>query len=461
MNEPLQSSRSAITQGKCLAVKPAGSFANASQYTALGIYTVMKIMFIHKNYPAQFGRLAIWLAQHGWDVTYATTRDDVASNEIRIVRFDEHREPSAKTHHYLTGTERAVIAGQGLLRTAVALKKTGYYPDIVVAHSGWGVGFFVKDIWPDAKYVQYAEWYYNFPYEDKTPYFRVKNPIDESAKTRIRNAPFWLDFSAADATLCPTLYQASQFPDKIRDQIIVINDGFDTINLKPASRDLAFLEAQGIPPDAELVTYIARGMEPARGFPEVMNAIEALQKTRPALHAVVIASDRVVYGAKNANPSWKAKMLEELNLDRSRLHFAGLVSKSNMIKYLQASDAHLYLSAPFVLSWSFLEAMACATPIVAARSEPVEEFMSHQQNGILVDPYDTQEVVCAVETLLDNKDKAERLGVAARDAMISRYDAESIIYPQRAQFFSSLVYATNTDASLQDETRFSENHKTA
>lgn len=421
----------------------------------------MKIMFIHKNYPAQFGRFAIWLAQHGWDVTYATTRNDVASNDLRIVRFDEHREPSAKTHHYLTGTERAVIAGQGLLRTAIALKKAGYEPDIVVAHSGWGVGFFVKDIWPHAKYVQYAEWYYNFPYEDKTPYIRVKNPIDESARTRIRNAPFWLDFSAADATLCPTKYQASRFPDKIRGQISVINDGFDTRSLKPASRDPVFLETQGVPADAELLTYIARGMEPARGFPEVMKAIETLQKERPALHAVVIAGDRVVYGAKNANPSWKAKMLEELDLDLSRIHFVGLVSKPNMIKYLQASDAHLYLSAPFVLSWSFLEAMACAAPIVAARSEPVEEFMSHQRSGLLVDPYDTQEVVCAIETLLDNKDKAQKLAVAARDEMTSKYDADSIIYPHRAQFFSSLICASDNDANLEEESLFSESHKTA
>lgn len=413
----------------------------------------MKIMFIHKNYPAQFGRLAVWLAQHGWDVTFATTRDDVKSSQLKIVQFREHREPSVKTHHYLTSTERAVISGQGLLRTALTLEKQGYRPDVVVAHSGWGVGFFVKDIWPETKYVQYAEWYYSYPYSDHTPHTQPRNWLEESAKARTRNTPFWLDFSASDATVCPTKYQAAQFPEKLQHNISVLNDGFDTQTHRPAPPDTEFLEKHGIPKDAELITYIARGMEPTRGFPEVMKAIERLQKTRPKMHSVIIAEDRVAYGPKVSGKSWKDRMLDTLDLDLARLHFVGLVPRPVMIKFLQATGAHFYLSAPFVLSWSFVESMACGAPIVAARSAPVEEFMTDGVSGLLVNPYATNEVVHAVENLLENPVCARRLGTAARNEIVDKYDAEKSIYPRHAKFYNDLVTPpSSTKIIVSDET---------
>ncbi|WP_375229766.1 glycosyltransferase [Roseobacter sp. S98] len=399
----------------------------------------MKILFIHKNFPAQFGRFATWLAEQGWDVTYATARQGVRSADMRIVNFREHRAPSSGTHHYLTGTERAVIAGQGMVRTAISLQESGYRPDIVVAHSGWGVGFYVKDVWPDAKYVQYAEWYYNYPHADGTPYFKAQHPVEESARARTRNAPFWLDFSAADATICPTEYQASTFPPKARDYITVLSDGFDTRAHCPGPRDLSFPEAAGIPDDAKLVTYIARGMEPTRGFPEVMRAAERLLAKRPDTHVVIIAGDRVAYGPQNDGPSWKERMLAELEIDPSRLHFTGLVPRSAMIGFLRASDAHLYLSAPFVLSWSFVEAMACAAPIVGARSAPVEEFMTHEEHGMLVDPYNTDEVAEAILRLLDDPGYARRLGNAAREKAVAGYDGETVAFPRAAGFLSDLV----------------------
>lgn len=409
----------------------------------------MKILFIHKNYPAQFGRLALWLADHGWDVTFATTRENARSDRLRILRFAEHRAPAAETHHYLKGTERAVISGQGLARAVIRLADRGYHPDIVVAHSGWGVGLFVKDIWPDTAYVQYAEWYYGYPPAEGTDPDPGKDPMEERAKARIRNAPFWLDYSAADATLCPTRYQASRFPDKVQGQITVLGDGFDTQLHRPAPRDAAFLAAQGIPAEAELVTYIARGMEPTRGFPDLMRALSTLHRKRPTLHAAIIGADRVAYGPQVEGPSWKARMLAELDLDQARLHFPGLVSRNTMIRFLQASDAHLYLSEPFVLSWSFVEAMSCAAPIVAARSAPVEEFMHHETEGLLVTPSDTGAVASAVERLLEDRALAGRLGTHARARIVAEHDAESIAYPALARFYAAVAETRRGDASQQ------------
>lgn len=398
----------------------------------------MKILFIHRNYPAQFGRIAVWLARNGWDVTYATARPGVRSAQMRIVRFYEHRETSSETHHYLSEAESAVIAGQGLARVGLSMANKGYRPDVVVAHSGWGVGFFVKDVWPEAKYVQYAEWYYKYPYVDRTSHNSGQHRVEESARARMRNVPFWLDFSAADAIISPTHYQASCFPKKVRKHITVLNDGFDTQIHRPAPRDIEFLKAHGIPPEAEIITYIARGMEPTRGFPEAMKAFELLQKKRSNLHLVVIAKDQIAYGSKTKTASWKERMLNTLSLDTSRLHFTGHLPRAVMIKFLQASNTHLYLSAPFVLSWSFVEAMACAAPIVAARSAPVEEFMTNRESGLLVNSYDTNEVVNAVKELIDDQNLAMRLGKAARKKVVANLDGESIAFPEQARFFSNL-----------------------
>ena len=401
----------------------------------------MRILFIHKNFPAQFGRVADWLVDQGWDVTFATARKDARSSKLRLVPFSEHRTPSEKIHHYLQGTENSVIAGQGMMRTALALRKQGYMPDIVVAHSGWGVGAYIKDVWPETKFVQYAEWYYNYPHADSTAYTAPSDPFEAAAKARTRNLPFWLDFSAADATICPTRHQADQFPDKLQPLITVLHDGFDTITHAPGARSSAVLSEYGIPPHAPLVTYIARGMEPTRGFPELMKTLDALQKNRPDMHAIIVADDRVAYGAKQEGFSWKEYMLSQLDLDTSRLHFAGLVPRRRMVEILQSSDAHLYLSVPFVLSWSFIEAMACGAPMVASRSASVEEFMTHGESGLLVDPQDIASVTSAVEFLLEDPFQARAFGHAARQKIASEFDGPRVIFPATAAFFESLLDA--------------------
>lgn len=398
----------------------------------------MKILFIHKNYPAQFGELGHWLASKGWDVTFATEREDVGSDRIRIVRFKDHREQTKGIHHYAAGFERAVISAQAFARTGIALRNKGYHPDVVVAHSGWGVGSFVKDIWPETKFVPYLEWYYSYPAADRTPYDEVKDPLEASAYTRARNAPFWIDFSAADAILTPTEYQAKQFPPAFQQITTVLHDGIDTNLNAPGQKSQALLDELGIPQDARIVTYLARGMEPARGFPEMMKAIKTLQERAPDVHTIVVGKDRIAYGSK-AQGSWKDRMIKELQPDESRLHFTGLVPRKRMVEILSASDVHLYLTAPFVLSWSFLEAMATGVLMVAADVEPVREFMSHNKDGLLVDPYDHDALVGRIEAALNNPESGKLLRKAARAKMVSELDARSILFPAHMAFFEGLV----------------------
>jgi len=341
--------------------------------------TKKRILFIHKNYPAQFGALGGWLSQQGWDVTFATARKDVTQSPFDVVKFESHREGTEGIHQYLVGVEEGIIAGQGFARTAISLRNNGYVPDVVVAHSGWGVGTFVKDIWPQTAFVPYLEWFYASPAKDVTPHDKKPgDPVDHSAKTRVRNTPFWLDMSGASVGLCPTNFQASQFPPMLLERMMVMHDGIDTDLHKPGPRNPELMEELGIPMDAKILTWVTRGMEPARGFPEMMAALSELQKKHDNLHTIIVGEDRVAYGAKGAG-SWKDKMLD-----------------------------------------------------VA----PVREFIEDGKNGFLVDTYDHKALVNKVSEVLMND---ANTGEAARELIVNRYDAKSIIYPAKEAFFSSLI----------------------
>lgn len=399
----------------------------------------MRFLFIHKNFPAQFGAFGLWLQEQGHDVIFATEREDIPKTALKVARYAPHRDPTPNVHHYIAGTEAAIIASQGFVRLAIGLRDQGYVPDVVMAHSGWGGGSFVKDIWPETAYVPYLEWHYQWPPVDQTVHDpQDDNTLDKAMRARARNLPFYLDLASADIGLCPTQFQADQFPDWIRPKLTVSPDGFDTTLASPGPRDPALLAELGIPSDAEILTWVTRGMEPARGFPEMMAALSALQQTRPNLHAIIVGDDRVAYGAKTGQ-SWKDRMLAELPFDAARLHFQGLVSKRRMIDVIRAGDVHLYLTAPFVLSWSCLEAMSCGALLVAADCAPVREFVDHDRHGLLTQMTDHAQLVATLTRALDHGPDLALLRTAARARILQDLDAHTIAFPKRLALLESLT----------------------
>ena len=405
----------------------------------------MRILFIHKNFPAQFGGWARWLTDQGHDITFLTEREDATSSFMRVLRYTPHRAPTPNMHHYLVGTEAAVIASQAVIRVALDLKRTGYAPDIVIAHSGWGGGTFVKDVWPDCAYVPYFEWYYHWPPVDATPHDpQTQDTLDKAMRTHGRNIPFLMDFAAADGVMCPTTFQAAQFPDWMRSGITVSPDGIDSKLHCPGPRSTQLLDNLGIPHDAPVITWITRGMEPARGFPEMMAAMKTLMRDRHDLHAIIIGEDRVAYGAKSDGSSWKDRLLQDFGPDQTRLHFTGLVSRNRMIEVLRTGHVHLYLTAPFVLSWSFLDAMSCGSLIVASDCAPVREFMTDGDNGLLVDMYDPDALVRKMAHALDTQTGLVPLRVAARQTIVDRLDDRTASYPKRLEWLTELAARTRT-----------------
>jgi glycosyltransferase involved in cell wall biosynthesis len=391
-----------------------------------------RILFAHKNFPAQFGGFGEWLAGQGREVAFVTQREGVRSAAMRVVACADHRAASEATHRYLRPFEASVITGQAFARAAVGLRDAGFAPDVVMAHAGWGVGMFLKDVWPEACAIPYFEWYYNWPFADRTPWdAEAADPLDARARNRVRNAALWADFSTADRALCPTRFQAAQFPGWMRERLTVMHDGVDT-ELHCPGEGRGILARWGIPADAEIVTSITRGMEPHRGFPETMRALALLLARRPRLHALIGGEDRVAYGAQlPEGESWKRRMLAELDLDLSRVHFTGLLSRPDMVDVLRASDAHVYLTVPFVLSWSLLDAMSTGCLIVASDTEPVREFLEDGVTGLMVPPHDPAALAAKVEAALDGGEAMRRLRARARARVVETLDARRVIWPKK------------------------------
>lgn len=401
----------------------------------------MKILFIHQNFPAQFGSIGIYLASQGWDVTFATARKDATPPRgCRMLRFAAQREPSEATHRYLTGTERAMLNGQGFARAALAVAENGYKPDLIVAHSGWGSGTFARSVWPDVPLVSYIEWFYAYPLTDRLePPPQNEVPAEERSRLLVRNAPFLLDAEQSAMIMCPTSFQANRFPPHHRKRLTIIHDGVDCVANQPEPGKPMRLGNLDLSGAREIVTYATRSMEPHRGFPEFMRALARVQKNRPHLQAVICGEDRVAYGAKlPEGDSWKKRMLEELDLDLDRIHFTGLLPRPDFRTLLQATNLHIYFTVPFVLSWSLLEAMACGAPILSSNVEPVREVMTNGFSGRLVDHRDIGAVASAMEAALDDREQMAKLGANARQTVLQRYDSRWI-YPAKAEMFRGVV----------------------
>ena len=412
------------------------------------------IAFAHTNFPAQFGAFGAWLAERGWRVAFLTQREGARHPAMQVRACKDHRASGRETHPYVRGYERAVITGQAFARAAVDLRREGFAPDVVMAHAGWGAGAFLADVWPGALQARYFEWHYNFPNADRTPYDAPGDALDAAARNRARNAPLWLEFSAADLCLCPTRFQAAQFPPELRARLTVQHDGIDTDLNAPVPNARAVLPRFGIPPDAELVTSITRGMEPHRGFPETLRAVALLQRRRPRLHVLIGGEDRVAYGAKlPEGDSWKTRMLAELGdrLDLTRLHFVGRLSRPDMLALMSAADAHLYLTVPFVLSWSLLDAMSAGALIVASDTAPVREFAEDGVTALLCPMHDPEALAARVDHALDHAEALRPLRARARAKIVAQLDTTRVIYPARL----ALLEARLAEASAKTQNRSS------
>lgn len=399
----------------------------------------MNILFLHRNFPAQFRHISAALANDKNNkVVFITNNDKLQLPNIQKVYYKPKREVPQNCHRYLRFYEESIIHAQAAAEAAIAIKDQGFKPDIIYGHT-WGQTMFMKDIFPDVPLLCYFEWFYQAENSDVDFGGQVLN-IDERAKLRSKNSHLLVDLYTCDAGICPTNWQKSQFPKKFQDDIKVLHDGVDTDFCKPDINAKFIIKDKNIELTSkdEVITYATRGMEAYRGFPEFMRAADKLLKKRPNLQVVIGGEDRVCYGPQIVGTTYKEMMLKELNLDMNRVHFVGGLPFNEYVKLLQISSAHVYLTYPFVLSWSLLDAMSCGCPIVASNTQPVLEVMKDNCNGLLFDFFNVDEQVEKIEFALDNKDKMEELRHNARKTIVDNYALKDLL-PKHIEFIKKLA----------------------
>ena len=391
----------------------------------------MRILFLHPNFPAQFRHLAATLGKNKKNqVMFGTNRREGQIEGVTKVLYEKSRTARAETHHYVRPLENAVLEGQAVYRLAQTLREKRFSPDIVYGHSGWGPTLFVKDIFPKAKLLCYFEWFYRAHGSDAD--FDPSDPLnaDDEARIRIKNAPILIDLYSCDRGLSPTNWQRQQFPQEFHNKIKVHHDGIDINYFQPVPGAKLVLPRTKLDLSKvdELVTYVARGMEPYRGFPQLIETISILQKKRPNCHFVIVGKNRVAYGKSLPDgKTYKDAMLEKFPLDRNRVHFTGLLPYDEYLKVLQASSVHVYLTRPFVLSWSMLEALCTGCLIVASDTPPVKELIQDGVNGLLVDFFQPQEIAAKVIEALDNPARMAHIRKKARETIVDKYDLAKLL----------------------------------
>jgi glycosyltransferase involved in cell wall biosynthesis len=399
----------------------------------------MRILFVHQNFPGQFRHVAPALAARGHDVSALTMRADVppAWQGVRVIGYRASRGSTPGIHPWVGDFESKVIRGEAAFRAALALQQKGYRPDVVVAHPGWGESLFLKEVWPDAPLGIYCEFHYRAHGADVgfDPEFPSSDP-GEACRIRVKNANNLLHFETADAGLAPTRWQADGFPERFRSRITVMHDGIDTEAVAPAPGASFTVDApEGalrLVPGDEVLTFVNRNLEPYRGYHVFMRALPAILERRPRARAVIVGGDGVSYGSRPpTGRTWKSVFLDEVRdrLDLSRVHFTGTLPYARYLSLLQVSAVHVYLTYPFVLGWSLLEAMSAGCAIVASDTPPVREAIRHAQTGRLFDFFDRDALADEVCALLDDPAGRARLGAAAREEARRRYDLARVCLP--------------------------------
>jgi glycosyltransferase involved in cell wall biosynthesis len=402
----------------------------------------MDILFLHQNFPAQFRHIAAHFASNPAHRVIAIgeagnlKRASGLHPRIELQAYPALQPVGKSIHHYVHGYETAIRRGEAAARIASRLKAGGFSPDLVIAHPGWGESLFMRDVFPSARLVLHAEYYYHASGADVGFDPEFPPAAEDPFRIRIKNTTQWMSMEHADLLIAPTRWQQSRFPELVQHRIRVVHDGIDTGSVAPdfAARITLIKAGISLGAEDELVTYVARNLEPYRGFHIFMRALPSLLRMRPRARVLIVGGDQISYGSPPGDGrTWRQTLLAEVGeqLDPARVHFLGRIPYADYLSLLRVSTVHAYLTYPFVLSWSLLEAMSAGCMVVASNTAPVAEVIRHGENGWLVDFFDHQALAATLAQAIEQRNGLASIRVAARQTIIDGYDLRTVCLPRQ------------------------------
>ncbi|MDE2198112.1 MAG: glycosyltransferase [Rhodospirillales bacterium] len=409
----------------------------------------MKVLFIHQSFPAQYWRLVAWLRDHGHEVTFITNPTGNAMQSVRKVEYTFDSAARADIIEPAQEFEIAMRRAAKVASVAAEMATGGYRPDIILGHHGWGELLHIEDVWPDVPLLGYFEYYYRARgYEvGFDPEFTL--PPGREAVLRAKNALNLIALTNPGVGQTPTRFQLGTYPAEFRSKIRLIEEGVDLVACAPdataAGRPLdlggmsldegqrARLAGQVVAPGEKLVTFVSRTLEPARGFHILMRALPELLARRD-VRVAIVGRDEDGYGPRPRGTTWREYFLQEMRgrYDEARVHFLGLVDHPGYLRLLQRSDAHVYMTYPFVASWSLREALACGCAVVASDTASVHEFVIDGHNGLLTPFLDPRRLAERVRDLLENDELSGRLRRMAREHALAHLSLARTLETYRA-----------------------------
>ena len=404
----------------------------------------MKLLFVHQNFPGQFLHLAPEMQRRGHDVRAITDAANENSADVPTLRYThapQEVDPKATRlgRNFTTMSDRGV----SVARFCQRLRAEGYVPDVIYGHSGWGETLFLKEVWPEARLLVFAEFYYRGRGADSgfDPEFQVSG-FDQTMIAQSRAAYLAQALVHADKGVSPTEWQASTHPPLLRSQLEVIFDGVDCDRLAPnPEARFALPDGPVLKPGDEVLTFVNRNLEPYRGYHIFMRALPQVLAARPGARVVIVGGDELSYGSKpKGGGSWKELILNEVRgrLDLSRVHFTGKLPYDRLVDLIHVSRVHAYLTYPFVLSWSMVETMAAGTLVIGSNTAPVAELIEDGVTGRLVDFFDVPAWSAALTDALARPEAYLGMREAARRLVRQRYDLRSVCLPKQVELLTRL-----------------------
>jgi glycosyltransferase involved in cell wall biosynthesis len=391
----------------------------------------MRVTFVHRHGPGQFGHLIARLAGAGHRVTFLCEKQ---AEPIPGARILTHEPAAPRSGERLTRmADQHVVTGERVAELLARQSRQEGAPDLVIGHIGWGGLMFARDVLPSTPLMGYCEFFYRAEGADVgfDPADRIE--AGERMRLRLRNSAQLVTLDQLDAAFSPTRWQRSLYPDAYRERIGLCHDGIDVEGCRPdAQARFTLPNGRVLAPGDPVVTFVARDLEPYRGFPQFMRAAALVARERPDVTFVVAGGDGVSYGRPRADGrTWREAMMAESGLDPARVVFLGTIPKADLVRLFQVTTAHVYLSYPFVLSWSVLEAMACGALVVGSATPPVQEVISDGVNGLLAPFFDEVALAQVIARAIDRRRPSlQSLRLAARETILARFPLDGCLSRQ-------------------------------